>query len=74
MDGSPAHPFIIHDDEGILSLKMRNNDALCLLVRPDRYIMGTFSMQQSHAFEQALARLLNLTPHPEAGDTIAAGV
>lgn len=74
MDGSPANPFIIYDDEGILSLKLRDNDALCLLVRPDRYIMGTFSMQQSQAFEQALTRLLNLTPHPETGDTIAAGV
>jgi 3-(3-hydroxy-phenyl)propionate hydroxylase len=75
MDGSITAPFIVRDDENMLNSRLfHNNEALCLLVRPDRYIMGTFLIQHSQAFEQALVKLLQPIAHSVADDRVPPGV
>jgi 3-(3-hydroxy-phenyl)propionate hydroxylase len=75
MDGSMTAPFIVRDDENVLNSRLfHNNEALCLLVRPDRYIMGAFFIQNSQAFEQALVDLWQPSARPVADDRVPPGV
>jgi 3-(3-hydroxy-phenyl)propionate hydroxylase len=75
MDGSMTAPLIVRDDENVLNARLfHDNEVLCLLVRPDRYIMGAFLIQNSQAFEQALTRLLQTSARPAADDRVPPGV
>ncbi len=46
------------DVEGKMSAFLRGNHDLYLLVRPDRYVMGVFCMEQAERFAEALQRCI----------------